>query len=78
MYLECNNFTLVGCGTWTRTKITSSRGRCPTIRRFRNNIAQSDHSDTLQYGENIANLAQKCTHGDLLHYFINEYNKSRF
>jgi hypothetical protein len=25
----------VGCGTWTRTKILCSRGRCPTIRRSR-------------------------------------------
>ncbi len=25
----------VCCGTWTRTKITSSRGMCPTIRRSR-------------------------------------------
>jgi hypothetical protein len=24
------------CGTWTRTKILCSRGRCPTIRRSRN------------------------------------------
>ena len=25
-----------GCGTWIRTKITSFKGSCPTIRRSRN------------------------------------------
>src|SRR5574343_95213 len=34
------------CGTWTRTKITSSRGMCPTIRRSPN-ILLSLYSNTI-------------------------------
>ncbi len=29
--------TRSGCGTWTRTMIDGFKGRCPTIRRSRNN-----------------------------------------
>jgi hypothetical protein len=30
------NLALLGCRTWTRTKILASKGRCPTIRRSGN------------------------------------------